>query len=1042
MPEQIGKIPDMLVSMARWSLWNHLRLWLSGIIGCSWLLGSLGWAAELKPNRESFDVWQVEQDTGQQEPITAIVQSKDGYLWLGTYHGLIRFDGLRSTVFDSGNTTGLQNGLITSLFEGSDGVLWIGHETGQLTRFARGSFEPVQLASSWPGGTVETITADEAGDLWLLNNTGILFRLRDGRTAKVPGGASPSRKAVIARSNQGKLWIVCSGQVATLEQGSVVLWPLQGAEPGDYFERVLPSWDGGLWVLGNQRLRKWRAGRWTAELKDCPNTPGAVSVLLETRAGLLLAGSLRDGLYLFNPDGQSFHFTRTNGLSHDWVRALCEDHEGNLWVGTDAGLDGLRPRKVQMLSAPDSFQGCGVLSFVVDRDDSAWVGTEGAGLYHYQSGKWTAFTQTNGLSNLFVWSVLQTRKGDLYVGTWGGGLMVRRGDHFETPEALGAITAPVVSLYEGRDGGLWIGTTSGLYRYDGAKAICVADKARLAFPDIRAIAETPDGTLWLGMSGGGLGQLRGDTLKQFTRKDGLGSDFIISLYADSDGTLWIGTSDHGLTRLRNGEFRNLNAKQGLPSNVICHLVDDQEGYLWVGSHKGILRASKKDLNQCADGTIQSFQWLGYGKTEGMASQTCAGGFQPGAARAPDGRMWFPTAKGLAIVDPANVRTNIAAPPVVIEELLADGEPVDLRAQPGVAGLGQRAALLQLAPGKSRFEIRYTGLSFVSSDKIRFKHRLVGLETQWTSPQAERVADYSYLRPGSYLFQVIACNNDGLWNEHGAELGFTILPYFWQTWWFETMSGTSLAAALGGGVFWISRRRVRRKLEQSERQRALERERARIARDIHDDLGASLTRITMLSQSVRSEVEGQMQASQDLDQIYSTARELTRAMDEIVWAVNPKHDTLDSLVTYLGRFAQQFLSSAGIRCRLDVPVYLPAWALTSEIRHNVFLAFKEALHNIVKHAAATEVRLSLQLEPDGFVLVVADNGHGFKPIALNHGSMAGSDSARIGTGTGLHNMQRRLEEIGGRCEWNTQPGEGTRVRFVIKRHDTQFAQNRV
>ena len=215
---------------------------------------------------------------------------------------------------------------------------------------------------------------------------------------------------------------------------------------------------------------------------------------------------------------------------------------------------------------------------------------------------------------------------------------------------------------------------------------------------------------------------------------------------------------------------------------------------------------------------------------------------------------------------------------------------------------------------------------------------------------------------------------------------------------------------------------------------MERERARIARDIHDDLGASLTRITMLSQSVRADLEGRAQATGDVDQIYNTARELTRAMDEIVWAVNPKHDTVDSLVTYLGRFAQHFLSSAGVRCRLDVPVYLPSWALTSEIRHNVFLALKEALHNVVKHATATEVRISLQLEPGGFILIVADNGRGFELESRKNGAVA-DEGARIATGNGLLNMKKRLEEIGGRCEWDTGPGEGTRVKFVIKTHDS-------
>jgi signal transduction histidine kinase len=486
--------------------------------------------------------------------------------------------------------------------------------------------------------------------------------------------------------------------------------------------------------------------------------------------------------------------------------------------------------------------------------------------------------------------------------------------------------------------------------------------------------------------------------------------------------------------LKNGQFRNINSNKGLPNNVICHIVGDRAGNLWIGSHAGILHASLEDLNRCADGLAPSVHWLGYGKAEGLASQTCSGGFQPGATLTEDGKIWFPTAKGLAIVDPSNVVTNQAIPPVVIEEMLADGQPIDLHA----ARASQNAAELnplQIPAGKQRFELRYAGLSFVSPDKVRFRYKLNGLEDQWTEAGTKRVADYSYLRPGLYRFQVIACNNDGLWNEKGAVLAFTVLPYIWQTWWFESSSGTALALGLGAGAFWVSRRRERRKLEQSERARALERERARIARDIHDDLGASLTRITMLSQSVRAEVEGHVQATGDVDQIYTTARELTRAMDEIVWAVNPKHDTFDSLVTYLGRFAQHFLSSAGVRCRLDVPVFLPGWPLTSEVRHNVFLALKEALHNVVKHAAATEVRISLQLQTDGFTILIADNGCGFVMNGASSTTALDERGVRFSSGNGLVNMQKRLEEIGGRCEWETAPGEGTRVKFVIKTHDS-------
>jgi signal transduction histidine kinase len=984
-------------------------------------------APDRNPSQFLFDVWQVE-DGLEQNPITAVVQSRDGYLWLGTYTGLLRFDGVRVTVFDSATTPGLLNSRVTSLYEDPDRVLWIGHETGELTRLSGGEFRPMGRARGWVGGALEAISTDENGDLWLLNDTGLLFRPRDGHVVEVPGGGSGSRKASLSRERDGKLWVTANGNVATLSQGELAPFRFDDATGTNFFERVVPARDGGFWVMGSGRLRKWREGRWAADLGDCPCEQGFVTELLETRSGMLLAGTVRDGIYLLTPGAEPVHFARNNGLSHDWVRSLCEDHEGNIWIGTGGGLDVLRPRKVKMLNAPDGWQGRAVLSFVVRPEGDAWIGTEGAGLYHFQGDHWTNFTEASGLANLFVWSVLETRRHELFVGTWGGGLMVKKGERFESPGELSRITAPALALYEGKQGEVWIGTTTGLHRYEGGKLTWFAGKEQLVLPDVRAIVESPDGTLWFGMLGGGLGCLREGALKQFRKADGLSSDFVLALYAEADGTLWIGTSDNGLCRLRQGKFATISVEQGLLASIISQIAEDGAGNLWMGSHHGILRASKADLNRCADGEIKAVRCLSYGKAEGLASQKCSGGFQPGVCKTADGRLWFPTTKGLAIIDPGSFTTNMVPPPVVIEELIVEGQPVKIQG-PKTADRGADAAL-QIPPGKQRFELRYTAPSFAAPDKVRFKHKLEGLESEWVEAGTKRIAQYSYLPPGTYKFQVIACNNDDVWNEEGAALAFRVLPHIWQAWWFKMALAATAAGAVAALTISVTRKRVRWKLEQLERQRALERERTRIARDIHDDLGASLTRITLLSQSVRSELESEHRAGADLDQIYSTARELTRSMDEIVWAVNPQHDTLDSLVTYLGRFAQHFLAAAGIRCRLDVPLHLPALPLTAEIRHNVFLAFKEALHNVVKHAQATEAHLSLELRPEGFMLVIADNGRGFTWPPGRNPATEPTDGQRLSGGNGLTNMQRRLEEIGGCCGWDTAPGEGTRAKLVV------------
>ena len=1040
----------VLLPLARQILKSRSRLWIALLLGAAVRI-NLG--AEVAPGsasqpkrpaldswRQPYEIWQADK-SWEQGAVTSIVQTHDGYLWLGTYHGLVRFDGVRVSVFDASNTrAGLVNGVITSLYEDLFGVLWIGHETGQLTRFADGQFTPTGLPEG-QHGVIEAIASDEIGDLWVLYNTGKLFRVRDGLPVEVPGGASDTRKVSMARAKNGQIWLVANGAVSTLQQGHLAPCLFVSGDTNVFFERVAPAQDGGMWLVGNAQLRKCRQGRLAPAFPIEPSAPGAVTTLMETRSGELLVGSLRDGLYRLSPGGQSEHFGRSEGLSHNWVRSVCEDHEGNIWIGTGAGFDGLRPRKVQMLEAQDRWQGYLVLSFAVEPGGSAWVGTEGAGLYRYEGQQWSRFTVTNGIGNPYIWSVLETKAGVLYVGTFGGGLLVRNGQQFASPGDLGKITAAVLSLYEGQQGEIWIGTRTGLHKYEHGRLTWFAGEDQLVNPDVRAITESRDGAaLWFGMSGGGLGRLKAGQLRQYRRDDGLSSDQVVCLYADLDDTLWVGTADNGLARYKQGRFATISESQGLQSKVIYHILDDRAGNFWLGTQAGILRVSKEDLNRCADGQSAEVRCLNFGKEEGLATTACTGGFQPGACRDSEGRLWFPTTKGLAIVDPLNVTTNTAQPPVQIEALIIDNVPVDPALLAGSAPNGKRPEQLKIKPGGHQFEFQYTALSFRAPGKVRFKYQLEGLNPDWVQAGTRRVAPYSYLPPADYTFRVIACNDDDVWNETGATLAIAVLPFFWQTWWFKGAGLAAGAGLVGAAVLSVARRRERRKLEQLERQRALERERARIARDIHDDLGASLTRISMLSQSARADLEGQPQAAQDLDQIYETSRELTRAMDEIVWAVNPKHDTLDSLVTYLGRFAQHFLSSAGVRCRLDVPVKLPAWTLSAEVRHNVFLALKEALNNVVKHAQATEARIALEIQPDGFALLIADNGGGFEYNARTNmaWSTTGSgrkvdsspDTARLAGGNGLLNMQKRLEEIGGLAQWDTAPGEGTRVRLGV------------
>jgi len=968
--------------------------------------------------------WQ--SDTGlPQSKVTAVVQTGDGYLWVGTYGGLARFDGVQFTVFDENNTPELRGSRVTSLFEAPDGTLWIGGESGQVTQYKDGKFKEVNFHPAWLDSKIYGITSDDVGDVWLMNESGELARVRDGLVL-VPEAGTTAKVVNLTRSVQGTIWVERDGRVSVLEHGRLSVLQIEGGGNNTaYVQGIGASHDGGLWVASDGRLREWKDGKWVQDLGEAPWTFKALNCLKETRNGTLLAGTSDHGLYLVSPTNMAMtlNFAHTNGFPSDWILSVCEDRERNFWIGTGGGgLALLRPSNIQTISPPDRWQDRAVLAVCPGQNGALWVGTEGAGLYRLQSNAWSNFpyiSPTQGIRNPYIWSLAEDQAGRLWVGTWGGGLFVQDGDRFDFAPGMENIKPPIAALLFGHDGDLWIGTTTGLLRYRQGQITSYLRDQGLTPSDVRTMAEDRQGVIWFGMAGGGLACLDDGNIRQFHKTDGLSSDFVECLHFDQDDVLWIGTFGGGLCRLKQGRFATINREQGLPNSVIGDIEEDGLGFFWMSSHGGIIRASREELNDCADGKTNRIHWLVYGINDGLPTLECSEGLQPAGARTSDGHLWFPTDKGLVEVDPQKVRKNFLPPPVVIAAVLMDDRPV---------AVTDTAVPLQVPPGHHRIEFQYAGLSFVAPEKVRFKYRLTGLEAEWVDVGTKRTVNYNYIPPGNYTFQVTACNNDGVWNEQGAVLALAVLPHFWQTLWFRLLALALTVAASGGLVWFIVRRRMRRKLERLERQRAIERERMRIAKDIHDDLGASLTRINLLSQSARRSLDNLPQMTKSLDQICTTARKLTRTMDEIVWAVDPQHDTLDSLASYLGKLIHEALGDSGIRCRLDFPVNLPAWLLTAEVRHNFFLAFKEALHNILKHSGASEVQVALAIEAAAFTLNVADNGRGFDAAAPD--APARGDVQLGPRRNGLANMRQRLQEIGGRCEIQSERGHGTRITFFL------------
>jgi signal transduction histidine kinase len=452
----------------------------------------------------------------------------------------------------------------------------------------------------------------------------------------------------------------------------------------------------------------------------------------------------------------------------------------------------------------------------------------------------------------------------------------------------------------------------------------------------------------------------------------------------------------------------------LVSNGIAYLIEDGEDQMWIGSNAGLMRVARRALNEFARGAVQFVTGRVYRKADGLPAGEATFGSQPAACRTPDGRLWFPTIKGLASVHPDQLKPNPRWPPVVIESVLLDGQSQNTNSL--------RTAwpeAIVVSAGTERIEIHYTSLNLAAPGRARFKYRLEGHESAWTEVGNTRVTWYSKLSPGRYRFIVTACNEDGVWNPAGTTVAFVVEPPVWRTWWFLTSATIALLGLIVGVVHHLSTQRLQRQLEGMRQKEALEKERGRIARDLHDQVGASLTQMSLLGELVDSDKDLPGEVESHAKQITQTARETTHVLDEIVWAVNPSNDTLDSLITYACKYAQDYLAVAGLRYRLEVPPQLPAAPIAPDVRHNVFLAFKEAVTNVVKHSGADEAHVRFSLDDARFTLEVEDNGRG----------LAGMDSERARTRNGLRNMRRRMEDVGGSFSISPAPARGTVVRLT-------------
>lgn len=1098
--------------------------------------GSAGLAARTRR------IWTREQGLPN-NAVECVLQTRDGWLWIGTRSGLARFDGVRFTTFDS-RTPGFTEDAILDLAETPGVGLWIATKRGLYWKQG-GRFAKLTTTDGLLHDHVSDLQPGGDGSLWVATHGG-LNRLQGDNITSYPltapvvghvGNLVTFHQVMsVMEDSSGTLWVGTLGglQQLDLDHGRFLpVWqdpaPSPRGEPAPT-QVVFADREGNLWcgtdeVLAWRRAGVWRSFRFQAEKGDprlrriCQAPDGTIWIV---RGGKLYR---MDGEELLREDDRL-------GLGDSYVTDVFFDPDGLAWIGTRyRGLSCFLPTTLRLLTTRDGLCHDAVTSVCPSRDGGVWVGTV-SGLMRWHEGGFVFPDADPAVRTWTCRSVLEEVNGDVWVAAVDTHdattrVLCREGSRYRVVPTLVTASEPALFLRDRTDR-LWIGGRRGLscflpgplpdaeemrthpdwtIRYDkrplawifsadlackvdtmvplaefgshgwrprlwnslltastnssswlpwsSAPADLVADipmrlGQRLSSYDVRALLEDARGTLWAGTWGGGLNRIADGRTRVFTARDGLADDRVQALHIDAQGALWIGTA-RGLSRATAVRpppvapaFVSFTTRDGLPDNRVNQVLEDEEGNLWIGCDAGIYRVARSDLGAVAAGRATQVQCLLLDEDDGLLAPATHSGSQPSGCRTPDGRLWFATSRGLAVVDPPQLPRRASTPKVFLERVRTGGASIEL-----LDGALRDCGLSPVAPGAARvrataddsrsstttapvqalrlpagsghsLEIEFTALDYAAPSRLRFRYRLEGLDLDWRDAGTRRVAFYGNLRPKVYRFEVQATGRDPAWNPATASLTIAIAPFLLQTRWFQLLVASSLAGVLVAAAVW--RFRVLRRVHDLEMVDMLATERDRMARDLHDDLAADLARIALL------------EASESGSRPAEIARGALDKLSSLIWATDSHFDNLNDLAAYLRQLVHHLVDEQSVSLRLEFPESLPTQRVASHFRRHIALVVKEALTNAIRHGKPSAIAVGLQLSrqegcgpPAMLELWVQDSGCGFD---ARH--QPGERSRNLGCGgRGLASMRRRVADLGGELSINSAPGRGTTLRIRVR-----------
>ncbi len=941
-----------------------------------------------------------------QADVHCLLQSRGGYLWVGTMGGLVRFDG---KAFVPVPLNPLRSVFCLALAEDPSGAIWVGTTDG-LARLAGNNVTTLTTQDGLLDNRIEALWSSPSGAIWIGTGRGLNIWLQDKLTAPELKGRDKHEREILSfhQERKDRLWIV-GGNVGYVDprsaDGQALNYHTIPDLPVSQARRVASDPSGSLWFGGKEEMWRWKEG-------------GAAMLVSRDNVWALAADSTGNVVVGTDAGVNLYSQSATLLLQHDRrVSSLLYDGHGDLWIGGVSGLFEIPNTPLRPVPAVVSDGDLDTWSIYAARDGTVWVGTEG-GLRAIRDGisRRYSFWKPSWPPTYGITCIGESTGGEIWAGNRNG-FLFRLYDRLEGefrkveifrfyPEDTGSIC----SISATSDSGIWLNCERGVLQGLGGQ---VKNRGKeLGLPSVTFLStfEAHDGTVWFGTDKNGLFCLEKNGLRASRPPESLSSDGAVVRVEDELGAFWI-LRRRGLSRLKNGRLSNIASGQGLYSENILDMLDDGSGNYWFSSLQGIFRTSKSELNEVADGTKASLQCVVYGLPDGAPSLEGNATGLPNSCRDNNGMLWFPTTKGPVTVDPKKAAANDEPPGVFIEQVRANTN--NLLTQPCHSNSPR---VVRIPPGEGRgLVFHYTALEFNAPEKVRFKYRLEGYDADWIEAQSQRVALYAAVPPGSYVFRVKACSRRGVWNEAGAAFAFRLEPFFYQTKSFWI----SLTAVLisGAGLMVRYRFQTQRRILALEQTASLARERERIARDLHDEFGANLTRVALLTEAARSE-----RNASGLDRLGEMCREMLDGVGELVWATNPKYDDLRSMTAYFRSYSGKFLSETGIACDFSAELDSPNAVVTPEFRRQLFLILKEALNNVAKHSRARKVQVRVLAEGGKLDLRIADDGIGClcdeKPD-FHHG---------------LDNLRARAEMLGGRLSVESALGKGFEVRATVNLSD--------